>query len=381
MGVAAACSQLPSLRAQDSSSYKAVIIGHTGHGNYGHDHDLIFNERANIQVVAIADPDNDGRSKAAERCHPQRQYSDYTEMIAKEKPNLVCVALRCTEEHHAMGRAALLAGAHLYMEKPFAPTCAEADDLLALAKERNRKIVVAHQMRLGPSTIHLRKAIGEGLIGDLLHMRAFGKQDSRAGGEDMIVLGSHLFDLMRCFAGDPLWCTARIMQGGHEITRADVHKATEEIGPIVGDDIEAQLAFPNGVTGTFTSRGAYRDTAGPWGLQLHGSKGALRILTSVYPRIYLFKAGAWNKPDVEESWGPVPGDPYYRPDEPLGLGDANRRVVDDWLEAIQTGRDPVCSGYNAMKAVEMISGVFRAGLKRERVTFPLTDRGHPLKPV
>src|ERR1043166_773629 len=57
--------------------FRAAIIGDTGHGNYGHEHDLIFNGLPNITVVAVADPDQAGRSKAALRTHALRQYPDY----------------------------------------------------------------------------------------------------------------------------------------------------------------------------------------------------------------------------------------------------------------------------------------------------------------
>ena len=54
---------------------------------------------------------------------------------------------------------------------------------------------------------------------------------------------------------------------------------------------------------------------------------------------------------------------------------ANRRVVDEWLEAIE----PVCSGFAAMKSLGMIHAVFAAGLPRARVALPLLRRSHPLE--
>ena len=103
-----------------------------------------------------------------------------------------------------MAMASLRAGAHIYLEKPLTQTLAEADELLALADRTGRKIVVAHQMRLAPNILALKQAIKQGLLGELLEIRTHGKQDHRAGGEDLVVLGVHLFDLMRFFAGDPL---------------------------------------------------------------------------------------------------------------------------------------------------------------------------------
>ena len=71
---------------------------------------------------------------------------------------------------------------------------AEADDLLAVAEKKRLKIGVAHQMRLAPNIQSLKARLGDGVIGDLLQIRAHGKQDTRAGGEDMLVLGTHLFE-------------------------------------------------------------------------------------------------------------------------------------------------------------------------------------------
>lgn len=60
---------------------------------------------------------------------------------------------------------------------------------------------------------------------------------------------------------------------------------------------------------------------------------------------------------------------------------ANRRVVDDWLEAIRVGREPECSARNAAWAVEMVMAVYWSSLGRREVRFPLPDRAHPLGTV
>src|SRR6185503_15386942 len=85
-GAVALSGSLPAAESLPAGKFKAAIIGHTGRGNYGHEMDLIFNDRPNIEVVAIADPDGAGRAKAASRCKALRQYDDYREMLSKEKP-------------------------------------------------------------------------------------------------------------------------------------------------------------------------------------------------------------------------------------------------------------------------------------------------------
>ena len=380
----AAAVALPSQAAESSGprgeKLRAAIIGHTGHGDYGHGLDLIFNGRENITVVAVADPDEAGRAKAAARAGALRSYARYGEMLEQEKPQLVAVAPRWTDEHHDMAMAALNVGAHVYLEKPITQTLAEADDLLATAKRAGLHIAVAHQMRLAPNILFLKQRLADGLIGELLEIRACGKQDKRAGGEDLVVLGVHEFDLMRFFAGDPSWCTARVLQGDHEITLADARPATENIGPVAGDDIFAQFAFPNGVNATFTSRARNRELAEPWNMELIGTKGAARILMDIAPRVYALKSGSWSPQGKSSEWRPLDKDPTHGLSaSERSVTHANQRVVDDWLAAIARNRDPICSGYAGMKALEMAMAVFAAGLARQRVELPLKNRRHPLR--
>ena len=185
---------------------------------------------------------------------------------------------------------------------------------------------------------------------------------------------------MSFFAGDPLWCTARVLQEGHEITLRDAHAASEDIGPVAGDDIVAQFAFPNGVIASFTSRARNRGLAEPWSMELIGTKGAARILMDIAPRVYALKSGSWSAQGKSVEWRPLDKDPTLGlPAAEMSTGRANQRVVDDWLAAIAGNREPICSGYAGMKALEMAMAVFAAGLARQRIEFPLKNRQHPLR--
>ena len=365
--------------ASDAPKFRAAIFGHTGRGDYGHGMDVAFNDRPDIEVVAVADPDAAGRAKAVARTKAPRQYADYRELLEKEKPQLVSLALRHSDQHHALGLAALQAGAHIYSEKPFTTTLAEADELLATADQKNLRIAVAHQMRLAPNTVHLKQAIDAGLLGDLLEIRAHGKQDARAGGEDMIVLGSHLFDLMRLFAGDATSCSARVLQGGRDITPADAREVRDRVGLIAGDEVMAQFAFANGVHGTFTSRVKLREHVGQWGLEIIGSKGAARLNSNIPPHIFVLKTTGWKADGKTDEWRRLETDPTLNlPAAAQGFTAANARLVDDLLQSVRDRREPTCSGRNAMRAIEMVHAVYHAALTGRRIPLPLTVRTHPL---
>src|SRR5436190_23956349 len=166
------------LSAGPGSKLKAAVIGHTGRGDYGHGLEGIFSNRPNVELVALADPDPEGRARTAAKIGAPRSYADHREMLDKEQPNLVSIAMRHADRHHAIALAALRAGAHLYCEKPFVTASNESDELLAQADKRGLRVAVAHTMRMMPAVVRLKQAIAEGLIGDIVELRAYGKQDA-----------------------------------------------------------------------------------------------------------------------------------------------------------------------------------------------------------
>lgn len=362
----------PALLGQSSVKLKAAVIGHTGRGDYGHGLESIFQNRPNIELVGLADPDPAGRAKTAAKIGAPRTYADYRELLAKERPQLVSLAMRQSDQHHAIALAVLRAGAHIYCEKPFVTAPSEADQLLAEADQRGLKIAVAHTTRMTAAVLRLKQAVGNGSLGDLAELRAFGKQDTRAGGEDMIVLGSHLFDLMRLFLGDPISCAARVLWKGRDLKLEDRRLVTDNVGYLAGDQVFAQFAFPNGINATFTSAAKLRETVGHWGIEFFASKGAAKINCDIAPNVFVRRASPWTPNGKVDSWEPL--DPALAKTQPLHA----TSPVDDWLDAIARHREPECSGRNGAWAVEMVMGVYQAALSQKRISFPLATRTHPL---
>jgi predicted dehydrogenase len=371
------------LRAANAPKLKAAIIGHTGAGDYGHGIERIFTGLSDVSVVAIADPDDAGRAKAQAASGAARGYADYQEMLSRERPDLVAIGPRWATEHHAMALAALHAGAHLYLEKPFTITLAEADDILRLAKEKQSRVAVAHVTRMAPAVLRLEKALREGLIGEVMEIHTVGKMDSRAGGQDMTVLGLHVFDLARLFGGEVQWCQARIRHHGKAATLADAQESpSDKVGPVVGDNIFVLFAMDSGVNVTFRSRAGLDKAVGPFGMENLGSRGIVRLNSGFAPGISLLKEPNRAATTRVEKWLEWTGgvDPASEVSfEGLeGYDASHRRVVRDWLNAIDEKREPLASGERAMKAIEMAHGVFLSGTTGERVEFPMVKRTHPL---
>lgn len=371
------------LRAAPTSVRKAAIIGHTGAGDYGHGIEKIFQGMPDVSVVAVADPIEAGRAKAMASSGARTGYAEYREMLAREKPDLVAIAPRWATEHHNMAIAALEAGAHLYLEKPFAITLAEGDTILSLAKQKGLRVAVAHVARMAPVVHRLEKALREGLIGDLLEIHTIGKMDSRAGGQDMMVLGLHVFDLARLFAGDVEWCQASIRHQKRPAVLAEAaESASDKVGPVVGDDIFAHFAMKSGVNVTFRSRVGLERVAGPFGMEIIGTQGIVRLKSGFAPSLSLLlnpDRVATSRVENWQTWnGGVDSTTETTFEGLAGYDASHRRVVRDWLDAIREQREPLASGERALKAIEMAHGVFAAGISGERVPFPLMKRTHPL---
>jgi predicted dehydrogenase len=371
--MAAAATSVTSARSA-AAPLRAAVIGHTGRGNYGHGLAEIFQDRSQIILVGLADPVASGRETMARNLGIQRVYADWRELLTQERPNLVSVAMRHADQHAEVTLACVEAGAHCYVEKPFVRFPLEADAVLAAADRHRCRIAVAHTMRMSPAVRRLRQVVAEGRIGELREMHAFGKQDERAGGEDLMVLGPHLFDLMRLFAGDPLWVSARVQVQSRELAVTDRRRVKDEVGWVAGDRVNAQFAFGNGVLGLYTSDGRLRESTGHWGIEFQGSRGSARINCDLVPVACVKTASSWKDGTRREDWAPLEGVPL------MAEAGHNRAPVGDWLEAIASGREPECSGRNGAWGVEMVMGIYQSALGGSRVTFPLRERGHPLDP-
>ena len=157
------------LRAQ--VRYRVGVIGHTGRGNYGHGIGDVWPVFPQTQVVAVADPDEDGRTKAQERTGAAHAYADYREMLETEKPDIVSICPRHTDQRREMVTAAARAGCHMYLEKPFAATLEDADQMVDAIRKAGVKVQLAHQMRRSPFTLKALELIRAGEIGEIHEVR------------------------------------------------------------------------------------------------------------------------------------------------------------------------------------------------------------------
>jgi predicted dehydrogenase len=361
---------------------RVAAIGRTGRGDWGHAIDELWAGVDGVQLVAVADESEEGLAKAVVRnkldaSRPGVAFRDWRQMLADVKPDIVAICMRQIDCHAEMAIAAAEAGVKgIFLEKPFVPTPAAADAVIAACRQANTKLALAYVNRHSPAYAAARDLIEDGRIGKVLEIRCRGKEDKRGGGEDLWVLGCHLLDLMADLGGAPQWCEANVTLAGRPITKADMADGPEGIGPIAGDSVTAMFGLADGPTGFFAS---VRDAGlkqPNFGLTLAGTQGAIHIRPDHVPHAYLRAAPLW-RVDKDFPWQPIGPEGL---DSPLPESDVDRaaeraawgrRAAADLVDAILEDREPETGMYAGRRTVEMTAAIYAAALSGRRIEWPL----------
>ena len=370
---------------------RVAAIGRTGRGDWGHAIDQLWGGVEGAELVAVADESEEALAKAVERnkldvSKPGVVHRDWKAMLTTVKPDIVAICMRHIDCHAEMAIAAAEAGVKgIFMEKPFVRTLAEAEAVIAACTKSNTKLSLAYVNRHAPAYAAARDLIEDGRIGKVLELRGRGKEDARGGGEDMIVLGCHILDMMVDLGGAPQWCEAAVSQGGRPITRADATAGPEGIGPIAGDSITAMFGLADGPTGFFASTRDAGLKQPNFGLTVVGTKGAIQIRPDHVPQAYLREAPLW-RVDKDFPWKPIGAEGVESPPvnasevdraaERLGWG---RFAAADLIDAIAEDREPETGMYAGRTVLEMTTAVYASAVSGARVNWPLATRGNSLE--
>lgn len=129
------------------------------------------------KIVGLCDVDRRALTSTAERVgklsgDAPKTYTDYRELLAKEKPEIVIVG---TPDHwHALPMiAAVAAGAHVYVEKPIGHTIGEGTAMVRAARAANRVVQVGTHRRISPHNVSAREFVRAGKLGKIGMVRTF----------------------------------------------------------------------------------------------------------------------------------------------------------------------------------------------------------------
>jgi predicted dehydrogenase len=142
---------------------KAAVIG-TGVISKEHLSFLERSERA--QLVGVCDLSKISARYAAERFKAEAVYTDYRQLLAEAKPDIVHI-LTPPQTHSRIAKDCLESGAHVICEKPITPTYEEFKTLWSIAQANQRYLIEDQNYRFNQPILEIEKLIAEGRLGEI----------------------------------------------------------------------------------------------------------------------------------------------------------------------------------------------------------------------
>jgi predicted dehydrogenase len=297
-----------------------------------------------------------------------RVIDDPHQAIADPGIDLVVIASP-NDSHAPLTRAAFEAGKHVVVDKPFTLALDEARTLVALARERGRKLSVFQNRRWDSDFLAIRKAIDDGLIGEVVHLethfdrfrpevRDRWRERDVPGGGIWFDLGPHLIDQTLQLLGLP--------------DRVNADFATQREGGRTLDWAHVVLDYGQSRAilhaGMLVGGGSARFT-------VHGTRGSL-VKRNLDPQ------------ESQLLRGMRPGDPGWgEDDDPLllfdGSGDApqslpvpsgdQRRYYEGMRDAILHDTDAPVTPAQALATMAVLEAALRSARDGATVDLPLTE--------
>src|SRR6266576_6925044 len=143
-------------------------FGVIGYGYWGPN--IVRNLRSleGCQVVGVCDKSSAAR-KRFQSAHPGVPvYADANELLISPEVDAIAV-ITPVWTHYELAKAALENGKHVFVEKPFTSTSAQASELIELAARKNLKIMVDHTFLFTGAVRKIRELNDNGALGDLYY--------------------------------------------------------------------------------------------------------------------------------------------------------------------------------------------------------------------
>lgn len=272
--------------------------------------------------------------------------ADVSELVARDDVSIVAV---CSPSgHHAEhALAALNSGKHVVIEKPLATSVADAERVVARAKELGLTLAVIAQRRLEPQHQYIKSLVSSGQLGSPVLGEAFvrwyrepeyyaaaaWRREHPAGGS-LMNQGLHSVDLLRWMMGD----VAKVKAFGS--TR--LHSISAE------DTMVAALTFDSGAVGVIVTSTATRPGE-PAELNLYFERGAIRLQHTEIVR--------WDVPDVPRP--PALAHVGSGAADPAAIGvEGHVAQWADIVTACRTGSQPLVTGEDGLQTVALISAIY-----------------------
>ncbi|HXJ45113.1 MAG TPA: Gfo/Idh/MocA family oxidoreductase [Candidatus Dormibacteraeota bacterium] len=335
-----------------------ICVGLIGGGNISETHARAAMAIPGVEVSAIYGSNSTKVARLGGECGAMA-YSDFEQFLNHKPMDFVAIGSP-SGLHAEQGIAAAWRGLHVLTEKPLEISTQKGRELIAATKEAGVKLGVFFQDRFKPDIIQVKKWMDAQVLGKPILADARIKWfrppsyygDSRwrgtlalDGGGALINQAIHTVDLLLWLFGDVVSVQAQ--------KKTALHKIEAE------DTLVALLEFANGAMGVLqATTSAYPGY--PRRLELTGSEG-----TVIIEHDRLFASDSRNKASELKSLG----DDQNASATSAAVSDVrgHRAVIEDFIDAIRTNREPRCSGVEGLRSVALVEKIYEACRLGKRV--------------
>jgi len=311
---------------------KKLGVAVVGTGFWGKNHARGYSELESTELVAICDVNRE-RAKVVAEQFGVKAYTSSSRMLKNEDVEAVSV---CTWSTKLAKEAlkSLKAGKHVLVEKPMATYTKQAEKLLEVAEENGLHLTVGFLMRFIPGLQHIREAVENKRIGELVCATAkrVSQWPERIGDVGVVKDTSiHDIDVMRYISGeDPIGVYAK--------TGSMKHRKFEDYAQIM-------LTYEDGKSAFIESNWLtpYKTRT----LTVTGSEAIMRL-------DYM----------TQELWIEDPKEnlqPRYPWQEPLKL------ELQHFADCITEKKKPLITGVDGLKALQIAEAALRSSAKNRAI--------------
>ncbi len=118
-----------------------------------------------VDQLHIAETNPERLAEVAKATNPVTATADYQELLAIDDIDAVMISATPETLHFPMAKESLLAGKHVFLEKPISLTLDEADELVTLARQTKLKFTIGYSQRFNPKYAYVKKSLEDGTLG------------------------------------------------------------------------------------------------------------------------------------------------------------------------------------------------------------------------
>lgn len=352
-----------------------------GCGRAGEIHALALDALPESRFRAVCDSDI-GRARAVADRFDVRAYSDVTEMVASEQVEAVCIATP-HPVHAAPAVAAIEAGAHTLVEKPLAASLADCDAMLVAARASGISLGVVSQRRLYEPVQRMKQAIDAGKIGTpslgVVSVLGWRSDDYYAmdpwrgtwegeGGGVLVNQALHQLDLLQWFMGPIAEVSGHWSNINHPSIEVDdtavavVRFATGGMASIVASNSQKP--------GLHAKVHIHGDNGASIGVQTDGGAMFIAGVSDILDAPFNDLWTVLGEESEMDRWREEDKTAFESVDPMLHY---HRLQIRDFLRSVSAGREPMVTGFDARRTVELFTAIYRSQKTGGPVAFPVVS--------